>query len=275
MIMAEEVVSTPVVVNELEDRPPSMMARPRISWGAVFAGAFSALGLWLLLYAFGLAIGLSAVDPNNPGSVRGSGIFTGIWGAVAPLVALFIGGLVAGRLAGVWDRGAGAMHGLVMWGLVSVAGAYLVMAIASLAIAGVATVGKSVAQAGGAAIKGVAGAGRGAASELGIDWDDAIAPINQRLAAEGKPRVTADELQAAARESIQGSIAAGRFDRAQFESALAANTALSPADAQEISARIESQVGAVTDRLKARARDAVVTARTEALKTADATGHAF
>jgi hypothetical protein len=198
-----------------------------------------------------------------------------VWSAVAPLLALFVGGLVAGRLAGVFDRGAGAMHGLVMWGLVSVAGAYLIMALASLAIAGVATIGKTVGQASGAAIKGVAGAGRGAASELGIDWDDVLAPVNQRLAAEGKPAVSADELMASAREAIQGSLSMGRFDRVAFENALAANTALSRADAQEIAQRVESQVGEVMGRLKMRVRGAAETARTDALKAADATGRAF
>src|SRR3954451_21808678 len=116
--------------------PRVLPAKPRISWGAVFGGAFAALGIWLLLYAFGLAIGLSSVDPNDPGSVKGSGIFTGVWSGVAPLIALFIGGLVAGHLAGIFSRGYGALHGLVMWGLVAVSGAFMVVAIISSVVAG-------------------------------------------------------------------------------------------------------------------------------------------
>jgi hypothetical protein len=269
--MAEELVSAPAVVAVDE----AQSARPRISWGAVFAGAFSAIGLWLLLYALGLALGLSTVDPNNPGSVRGLGIFTGAWSAIAPLLALFIGGLVAGRLAGVFARGYGALHGLVMWGLVSVAGAYLVMAVASLAVAGVASVGKTVVQAGGAAVKNVAGAGVGAAREFGIDWDDALGPINRRLAAEGKPTVSAGELQAAARDAAQGAVRSGRFDRAAFEESLAQNTALSRADVQALSQRIQAQVEDTMSELKARARGVAETARTDALKAAEKTGKAF
>ena len=72
--------------------------RPRVSWGAIFAGAVTALALWLLLYSFGLAVGLTVIDPSDTGSLKSSGIFTGIWGLVAPLVALFVGGLVAGAV---------------------------------------------------------------------------------------------------------------------------------------------------------------------------------
>src|SRR3569832_846812 len=79
---AAPVAAGVVVGGSVDDR--LLPAMPRISWGSIFGGAFAALGLWLLLYAFGLAIGLTAVDPSNPGSVRGSGIFTGIWGALAP-----------------------------------------------------------------------------------------------------------------------------------------------------------------------------------------------
>ena len=61
-----------VVVEQFGDRP-------RLSWGAIFGGAVTALGLWVLLYAFGLAVGLSSLDPANPHSVRGSSIFTGVW----------------------------------------------------------------------------------------------------------------------------------------------------------------------------------------------------
>ena len=275
--MAEEVFTapagyTPAVVTEV-DEPAHR--RSRISWGAVFGGAFAALGLWLLLYAFGLAVGLSSVDPNNPGSIRGSGIFTGVWSAIAPLIALFLGGLVAGRVAGVFARGFGALHGLVMWGLVSVAGAYLVMALMSSAVIGAAALGKTVVRGGAGAIKGVAGGVVGGAEQAGLDWNDMLGPINQRLTSEGKPPVTADDLQAATKDALQSSVRAGRFDRATFENALARNTALSRSDVQEISQRIEAQVDQLATAVKERARSVAETAKIDALKAADATGKAF
>jgi hypothetical protein len=278
--MAEEVVTTPAYRTPIErerqrEREGLSPARPRVSWGAIFGGAFAALGLWLLLYVFGLAMGLSTMDPNNPGSVKGSGIFTGIWSALSPLIALFIGGLVAGRLSGVFSRGHGALHGLIMWGLVSVAGVYFVGNIVASTISGAASAGKAVVQGGGEAIKGVVGGVTGAASQLGLDWNTALGPVNQRLRAQGKPAVTADELQSATKDAVQGSIRRGSFDRATFENALARNTKLSRQDAQEVSQQIEQQFNQMTSGLQGKAQGALQSAETGALKVADVTGKAL
>jgi hypothetical protein len=274
--MAEEVkieIAGPAEVENVDDT--RVRAAPRISWGAIFGGAFAALGLWLLLYAFGLAVGLSTVDPNDPGSIKGSGIFTGIWSGVSPLIALFVGGFVASRVAGVFRRGYGAIHGLVMWGLATVAGAYLAVMVVSSAVSGAASVGRAAIQSGGAAIGNLAGAAGGNASalsdQLGLDWNDALAPINQRLRAEGKPPVTAAQLQATARDAVQQAVRSGRFDRAQLEATIAQNTAMSRADAQQLSQRVEMQFESV----RGRVQDAAQAARTGALQAADATGKAF
>src|SRR5262245_19582772 len=101
---------------------------PRMSWGAIFAGAVSALGLWALLYVFGLAIGLSTIGEN---SVKPASVFTGIWALITPLVALFVGGWVAGRGAGIVTRPVGGVHGLVVWALTTLAGALFVFTLAS------------------------------------------------------------------------------------------------------------------------------------------------
>jgi hypothetical protein len=251
--------------------PRPFPASPRISWAAIFGGAVAALGLWLLLYAFGLAVGLSSMDPNDPHSARGSGIFTGVWSGVSPLIALFVGGLVAARLAGVFLRGYGALHGLVMWGLVTISGALMVFTIVSSLVTGAAKVGGSVVRGGGAALKGMAsaaGIGAGGAQDLGLDWDEMLAPVNQRLRSEGKPPVMANDIKNAAKDTMQASLRRGRFDRSQFEAALAQNTALSRADAQDLSQRVEAQ-------FEGSLQEAKQSATSGALKAADATGKAF
>ena len=116
---------------------------PRISWGAVFAGAVVALGIWAMLFALGLAVGLISLDPGDPSTLRSSGLFAGIWGMVAPLVALFVGGLVASRSAGVLRRVDAGIHGLVMWGLSTVTGAWLVGSFMATLIGGAASLGRS------------------------------------------------------------------------------------------------------------------------------------
>jgi hypothetical protein len=128
----------------------------RLSWGAIFGGTFAALGIWLLLYALGLALGLSSVEPSAPSSARGAGIFTGIWSVIAPLIALFVGGWVAARGAGVVNKMGGALHGLVMWGLTTVVGAWVLVAALGTVVGGIASVGKTAAQAAGTAAAGAA-----------------------------------------------------------------------------------------------------------------------
>src|SRR5206468_7191488 len=105
-----------------------------------FAGTVAALGLWMLLYAFGLAIGASTLNAQDMDSAKATGIFTGVWGAVSPLIALFIGGVVAGRGAGVRKRGDGALHGFVTWGLATIAGAWLLASLVGAIAGGVASI---------------------------------------------------------------------------------------------------------------------------------------
>jgi hypothetical protein len=274
--MAEVIREVPV--DAVEVGGGWLGARPRVSWGAVFAGAFSALGLWLLLYVFGLAIGLSTIDTSRAGSLKSSGMFTGIWGLVAPILALFVGGLVSGRLSGTFARGLGGAHGLVVWGLTAAAGAVVVVMALMAVLSGAASVTKAVAEVGGSAvgsaIKGVAGAGA-AADWFGLDADDALGPVNQRLQAEGKPPITADQLKLATRDAVQTGVREGRFDRESVTAAVARNTGLSQADAQEIAGRLESQFDRAKGSATTRLKGAAETAKTGALKAAESSGKAF
>jgi len=181
----------------------------KLSWGAIFGGTFVALGVWVLLYSLGLAMGLSSVDPADPSSAKAAGIGTGIWSLITPLIALFAGGWVASRTAGVMDKMGGAVHGAVLWGLTTLAGV-IVMGMALSSLLGTAfNVGKTAVSATGSA---VASAASGAASQgdnagslartFGLNAEDALAPINQRLKAEGKPPITADQLQASTKDVI-------------------------------------------------------------------------
>ena len=254
----------------------------KLSWGAIFGGAVTALALWAMLYALGLALGLSNIDPADDGSLKTSGVFTGIWGLIAPLVALFVGGMVASRGAGVMTKTGGALHGLVMWGLTTLAGAWLLTNILSGVIGGVATAGKSVVQAGAGAVSSAVGQASGntdamgnAADSLGLNADDALRPVNQRLAAEGKPAVSAAALQAAAKDVLQEGVRQGRFDRELLVSNLAQNSQLSRTDAEDVATRVESQFNTAKAQVTTRVEQAAQSAKTGALKAADATGKIF
>ncbi len=89
----------------------------RLSWGAIFAGLVVALVVQILLSMIGLAIGLGAVN-FGPGANLGQiGTGAGIWAVLSGLISLFVGGLVAGHLAGVLTRLDGMLHGVLVWGL--------------------------------------------------------------------------------------------------------------------------------------------------------------
>jgi hypothetical protein len=101
----------------------------RLSWGAIFAGLFVAMGLQLVLSLLGVAIGLSAWSPATVGGVDAGDVATGvgIWAAVSALIALFAGGATTGRLAGILRRKDGALHGVVLWALTTVATIWLIV----------------------------------------------------------------------------------------------------------------------------------------------------
>jgi hypothetical protein len=250
----------------------------KVSWGAIFAGMVTSLGLWILLYALGLALGLSTINPQDASSARSSGIFTGIWSLISPLIALFVGGIVAGRGSGAWTKSGGGIHGLVMWGLTTLVGLWLVGNLVSSMASGLASVGSTAVQATGAAVSAGAsqsGAVGQVAQNFGLDANDALQPINQRLQAEGKPPITAAQLEAATKDVVQTAVQQGRLDRELLVQSIAQQTALSRADAEEVAGRVETQFNSVSGNLQAKAGQAVQSVQTGALKAADATGKAF
>ncbi len=93
----------------------------RVSWGAIFAGFVVAFATLTLLLLLGGAVGLTMFDVNDPGSAEGWGWGAGIWYIVSVIIALFVGGLVAGRLAGVPRSIDSMLHGVATWGLIIVA----------------------------------------------------------------------------------------------------------------------------------------------------------
>jgi hypothetical protein len=86
----------------------------RVSWGGVWGGVLLTIGSLALMSALGVAVGVTAVDPDtaNPGRLM---TIAGIWGAVSLLASLFIGGMVATRIGMVYDRATGMFEGVLVW----------------------------------------------------------------------------------------------------------------------------------------------------------------
>ena len=113
-----------------------------VSWPAVFAGAFAAAALWLILLALGTGIGLSSVSPwsNMGASASAIGIGAIVWLIVTQIIAAAIGGYLVGRLRTKWVNihtdevyFRDTAHGFLVWavGLV-VTAAFLASAATSM-----------------------------------------------------------------------------------------------------------------------------------------------
>lgn len=267
--MATETAGVDLGERPARPRRRSIFTAPpeRLGWGAIFCGAIVALAVYALLYAFGLAVGLSAIDPNSVSSLRGSGIFTGIWSLIVPIVALFIGGAVASRGTDVMTRLGGALHGLAVWGLVTVAGVWLLTNV----LLGVVGGAGRMAAWGGTTMLGAMGSGPGGASPTAMIASqyeaaaaEGLAPLNQRLQAEGRPRVTVDQLQPAVTLFAQEALRGGDVNRESLVQTIMGSTTLGRADAEQLAGRMIARYDAARQ-----------SAQTAALQAADATGKAF
>jgi hypothetical protein len=192
--------------------------QPQIRWTAVLAGALLAIGLWNLLQLLLVGGALSAIDPDEVDDVRLFGIGTGIGSMLAPLIAMFVGGLLAGRMASHYDRRVSGLHGVLVWALTSVVGLVL-MATVLGALADKSTLAH------GDAMPPVAG--------TRAYLDDQVTRINRHLEAQHAPTITTDDVVDAAR--VAGTTAGGTprtLDRSAFIARLDAETKLSRPEAE-------------------------------------------
>lgn len=111
--------------------------QPILRWSAVFAGAACSVGIWLVLQLLGIGTGLclrTAADTAE--SMNAARIATTVWSLIAQVIAMFFGGMVAGKLAQTYERRFAGLHGLVMWALTSVLGMWATIWVITTITAG-------------------------------------------------------------------------------------------------------------------------------------------
>jgi len=86
----------------------------RVSWGALFAGVFVALAVWVLLSTLGMALGLSLADRAQGETLAVGG---GIWAILTVLIALFCGGCVTAQVTAGETKGEAVIYGVILWGV--------------------------------------------------------------------------------------------------------------------------------------------------------------
>ena len=198
----------------------------RVSWAAVFAGVILAMGLQLLLSLLGAGIGMSTIDPIQ-GETPGAGTLgfsVGIWWAISSLIALYIGGWVAGHLAGIPRQVDGVLHGLMTWGLSTLIIFYLLgTAIGSIMggafnlAGGVAT---TAAQGIAAAAPSVVNAASDKLSQSDLSWNEIKTQAQKLLSETGKPALQPEAIKQEAEGALNSAKDAAQ-DAAQRPSSTA------------------------------------------------------
>jgi hypothetical protein len=233
-----------------------------IGWSSIFAATVVTLGVWLALHLFGIGVGLTALDPRDAGSLKGVGIGVGIWSVIAPLIALFIGGLVVGRVAPTINTLNAAIHGAVVWALSLLLTLLLLVNAFGMIARGAASAGSAVA----GAVSSAAGAATSGEmlQSLGIDENTVFAPVNRRLQERGMPPVAPDRARAAAQEMLRTRVQQGELSREQAVDIVARQTELSRADAEQVATELQERVNQAGQRGQEVAQQAKETALTAA-----------
>jgi hypothetical protein len=119
-------------------REPDSYFPAGIAWGAVAAGSLVALSAQLVLSMLGLGLGLGAVDVVTGEGAESSIISgaVGVWWIVSALVALFLGGWTAGRIAGGRFLPEGVLRAVLVWAIVMLASFYLLTTVIGTVLGG-------------------------------------------------------------------------------------------------------------------------------------------
>jgi hypothetical protein len=108
-----------------------------VQWGPAFAGAVAAAALALVLHSFAGAIGLavSSTSPTWRDASFALWLLSGVYLVFAAVASYGLGGYIAGRMRVPLTRAASAeteirdgTHGLIVWGLATLATAILIAA---------------------------------------------------------------------------------------------------------------------------------------------------
>jgi hypothetical protein len=210
----------------------------RISWGAIFAGAFVTLAVFLTLQVLGAGIGASALDltGREVTSARSLGIGAAIWWFITGLISLFIGGWVAGRLGWRPAKVDRILHGVTTWAVFYVAMFLLTLtALGALVGGGVSLLSSGVSAAGQVA---TSPQGQQAMQSQGINLQNLQQEIAKIMGGGASQDVQGNEsLTAAINDYLKGPRTPQ--DRQQLAQTITQNTGMSQDQANRMISNLE------------------------------------
>ena len=237
-------------------------ARPYVDWGAIIAGAILASAIAFVLLTFGSAIGLTVTSPFKGEGLPGTALAVAIalWVLAVEIFSFIAGAYLAGRLrrripdateseAEMRD----AWHGLLVWALGTLIGAYL----AASALSGVTRGGAEAARTAGssavtASTPGAPGTAVTASDPLGYVADKLLRSETYAVTTTGPEASRAEVVRILAAGAVSGEVPAD--DRAYVAQLVAARTGLSQPDAEkrvdEVLAKTDAAVRIAADKAR-------------------------
>jgi hypothetical protein len=240
-------------------------ARPYVDWAAIIAGAILASAIAFVLLTFGSAIGLTATSPFKGEGLPGTALAVAIalWVLAVEIFSFIAGAYLAGRLlrrrldaTGSEAEMRDASHGLLVWALGTLIGAYL----AASAISGIARGGAEAARtAGSSAVTASTAGAQGRAATA----SDPLGYVADKLLRSDTPPADVDP--EASRAEVVRILAAGAVtgevpadDRAYVAQLVAARTGLSQSDVEKRVDEVLAKADAVVRTAAEKARRAGV-----------------
>jgi hypothetical protein len=113
-----------------------------LHWSPIVAGAIVAASVSFVLLSFGSGIGLAVASPSSTwrDTSAALALLGGLWLLLTSLAAFGLGGYLAGRLRTTWSDATpdavefrDGIHGLLVWGLAILIGAFLVLSATRIA----------------------------------------------------------------------------------------------------------------------------------------------
>ena len=248
----------------------------RISWGAIIAGALTALAVLTLLNMLFYGIGISTINTaseQNP--LAGLPVGMLIATIISNLVALFVGGYVAGKLAGTPRTFPTIMHGILTWVLLTIFTFFLATSAIGSLVSGATSALSSAFSAASSGISSAVGAApnsvQGATSALdqipGLNVQQDVDNLLQQTGVQD-PQQVAQQLTSTAVNTVQGGGSlTSQETQQEFTNTIAQNSELSEQE-------IQQQVGEFTQTAQQRIDQAQQQASETAQAAANAVGTA-
>ncbi|CAO4178757.1 PhnA-like protein [Methylorubrum populi] len=244
-----------------------------VSWGAIFAGAVTALVTQVVLNLVGVGVGLASVGTNSADNPAASTVSlgAGLWFVGSGIVASLAGGLIAGRLSGKPLAGAAALHGLVSWAVTTLVVLYLLTSAATGLIGGtLSTVSGALSGAGnlvGGTVQTAAQAAAPSLSKISNPLDGIEQKVREQAAGQD-PQAARDAAVAAVRAVLTGDPSQKEQAKTRAADALAKAQGISPDQAKAQIDDYQKQYEQAVATAKQKAEAAAVTAKSAATQGA-------